>query len=320
MKVSVLVPIYGVEKYIEKCVVSLMEQKYNDIEFVFVDDCSKDKSMEILRNTIEYYPTRYSQIKIIKHQKNCGLSATRNTAFENSTGDYVIHLDSDDYFDEDMISQMVNKVEKENADMVVCDIKVEYGNGKSDIWQNIVYDDINDYITAFFLRKTATPIVARLTRRSVYEKYKVKSIEGLDYGEDYVTSPRLCSFCQKVVRVPIPFYHYIRFNNGSYTRTMTKKSVDDLVKANEVLEQFFKNKNIVSNETIIKGKMISKVSLLYGSPYYLYEYIQKIYPEIDYRKVDLSILHKIILSMMNIGFFKLTYFLCSIINRIRKCA
>lgn len=95
--VSILVPIYGTEKYIERCTRSLFEQSYSNIEFVFVNDYTPDRSVEILKSILEKYPQQKSNTKIISHDKNRGVAAARNTLLDNATGDYVMWVDSDDY-------------------------------------------------------------------------------------------------------------------------------------------------------------------------------------------------------------------------------
>ena len=111
-KVSILVPIYGTEKYIEKCARSLFEQTYDNIEYIFVNDCTKDASVEILKKTIEDYPQRKSQVTIISHNTNRGLAASRLTAFEHSTGAYLWCVDSDDYADVQAVSIIVPYMER----------------------------------------------------------------------------------------------------------------------------------------------------------------------------------------------------------------
>ena len=97
MKVSILVPIYGVEHYIEQCARSLFEQSYSDIEYIFVNDCTPDSSMDILKQVLSIYPNRKSQVRIIEHEHNQGLGAARLTATKAATGEAVMHVDSDDY-------------------------------------------------------------------------------------------------------------------------------------------------------------------------------------------------------------------------------
>ena len=96
-KVSVIVPVYGVEKYIERCARSLFEQTLDDMEFIFVDDCTKDESIEVLKRVIDLYPVRKDQVKIIHHAVNKGLSRARETGVNAATGDYIGHCDSDDW-------------------------------------------------------------------------------------------------------------------------------------------------------------------------------------------------------------------------------
>ena len=97
-KISIIVPIYNVEQYIERCARSLFEQTYDDIEYVFVDDCSPDNSLNILYEVLNDYPHRISNVKIIRHIENKGLTAARNSGLEVATGDYIAHCDSDTVF------------------------------------------------------------------------------------------------------------------------------------------------------------------------------------------------------------------------------
>ena len=103
MKVSILVPVYGVEKYIGQCAETLFSQTYDDIEYVFVDDCTPDDSIQVLRQVLSAYPQRTNQVSIIRHDHNRGLGAARKTAFEASTGEFVMNVDSDDYLAQDAV-------------------------------------------------------------------------------------------------------------------------------------------------------------------------------------------------------------------------
>ena len=107
--VSICIPIYGVEKYIERCAISLFEQTYQNIEYIFVDDCTPDKSVEILKSVIERYPNRKPYVRIIKHKKNRGLGSARNTAVDAAKGEFLMHVDSDDWIDNDCVRLCVEK-------------------------------------------------------------------------------------------------------------------------------------------------------------------------------------------------------------------
>ena len=125
-KVSVIIPIYNVEKYIERCVRSLFEQTLDDIEYIFVNDCTQDKSIEILTSIIKEYPQRIPSIRILNHTTNQGLTKTRNTGLAVATGDYIAHCDSDDWVDLDMYRQLYVQAEETKSDIVYSDLYLAY--------------------------------------------------------------------------------------------------------------------------------------------------------------------------------------------------
>ena len=123
-KVSVIIPVYGVEQYIERCARSLFEQTLEEIEYLFVDDCSPDKSIEVLKRVLEDYPMRKSQVTIHRMAQNSGQAKVREWGMRNATGDYLIHCDSDDWVDKDMYRLMYEKAGMEKSDIVVCDYAI----------------------------------------------------------------------------------------------------------------------------------------------------------------------------------------------------
>ena len=129
-KVSILVPIYNVSLYIERCARSLFDQTFENIEYIFVDDASTDDSLDILKKVLKQYPKRQKQVRIIRHPQNKGLASTRNTAIDASNGDYIAVVDSDDYVEKNMIEELYNFAVTKNADIVVFDSVFEYANEK----------------------------------------------------------------------------------------------------------------------------------------------------------------------------------------------
>ena len=127
-KISVIVPVYGVERYMERCARSLFEQTLDDIEFIFVDDCSPDRSLDILNEVLEEYVDRQLQTQIVRLDQNGGLPNARKVGLRLATGNYIIHCDSDDWVERDMYRAMYEKAIKTNADMVVCDFMVTDGD------------------------------------------------------------------------------------------------------------------------------------------------------------------------------------------------
>ena len=137
-KVSVIVPVYNVEKYINKCLDSLVNQTLKDMEIIVVNDGTKDNSQAIIDKYVKKYKNVKSFIK-----ENGGLSSARNYGLEYATGEYIAFLDSDDYVETDMYEKMYKKAIEKNFDMVVCDLKYIYPNKTVDAYSN-VYEDIVD--------------------------------------------------------------------------------------------------------------------------------------------------------------------------------
>lgn len=129
-KVSVIIPVYKVEKFIGRCVKSLMEQTLQDVEYIFVDDASPDGSIVILRNVLADYPERSNHVKILTHTENKGLPAARNTGLSVAQGEYIFHCDSDDFVEVNMLEQLYHKVTETDVDIVWCDWYLTFENSE----------------------------------------------------------------------------------------------------------------------------------------------------------------------------------------------
>lgn len=183
-KVSILVPIYGTEKYIEKCARSLFEQTYDNIEYIFVNDCTKDASVEILKKTIEDYPQRKSQVTIISHNTNRGLAASRLTAFEHSTGAYLWCVDSDDYADVQAVSIIVPYMER-GYDFISFNY---YTNNGNDIQKfNSKPLTVNNLLT----NEIPPSIWKCIARKELYTQNNILPVVGINSSEDYLLTARL---------------------------------------------------------------------------------------------------------------------------------
>lgn len=240
MKVSILVPIYNVELYIKRCIISLFEQTYNDIEFIFVNDCTKDKSIEILNSTLQQYPQRWEQVKIISHKTNKGLAAARTTALQNATGDYVMHVDSDDFLNLDAVEKCVNLATLHDADIVACGINHIY-DYKNDLELPRIVENKIEYINKLLNRKTPVNLVAQFTRKDIIKEDSYPII-GLNFGEDYVTTTRIAYYANKIVSLDSPIYNYWHGNQQSYTNNISRKQLDDVLRAYKIIEEFYESK------------------------------------------------------------------------------
>lgn len=121
-----IIPVYNVGKFIERCVRSLMEQTMDNVEYIFVDDASPDNSIQILQKVIADYPNRRDNVRILTHAENKGLPAARNTGLAVATGEYIFHCDSDDFVEKDLLSTLYETARNENADIVWSDYYISY--------------------------------------------------------------------------------------------------------------------------------------------------------------------------------------------------
>lgn len=237
-KVSVLVPVYGVEKYIEECARSLFEQTYEDIEYVFVDDCSKDGSIAILERVAEEYPQRKSQTRIIRHDHNKGLGGARLTALQKATGEYVTHVDSDDILPLDAIALLMAKAEESGADIVTGGYS-EWRDGKATRYAEPPQMGKEKYLKALLCQNIVkNRIWGRLYRRKTLTENGIYSVEGIDFSEDYAVVPRAV-YHSRIATVDRNVYYYRMDNNTSYTHTISEKHLRSHLRACQLVADFF---------------------------------------------------------------------------------
>lgn len=238
--VSLLIPVYNVARYITQCLDSLFGQTYEYLEFVFVDDCSPDNSINLIYQYLEQYPHRKSQVKIIRHDKNRGLTAARRTALQNATGEYVWHIDSDDYIAIDAVEQLVNKAVADNADMIVFDAKEMYFHSERVI-VNTIPKDKEEFLLLALTRRCRYELWMRFCKKSLYDGLELD--DAVCYGEDYATTPRLIYLSNKVVKLDKICYYYVKYNMTSYTRTPSVATILSHEGAIHLLTTFFLSKD-----------------------------------------------------------------------------
>ena len=223
-KISVIVPVYNVEKYIDKCLKSLTQQTLQDIEIIIVNDGTLDKSVEIIEKYVKENP---SKIKYYE-KENGGLSSARNYGLEYATGDYIAFLDSDDYVETNMYEEMYNLAKKENADMVECDFIWEWDYGKK------IFDKRREYKTKEEMMKKPRVVAwNKIYKRKIINKYKIRFPEGLIY-EDMEFFYKLLPHLNKISYINKYFVHYTQ-REDSITNKQTQK-VEDIFK---ILDNIF---------------------------------------------------------------------------------
>lgn len=241
MKISICVPVYGVEKYIARCAKSLFEQNYRDIEYIFVNDCSRDKSVEVLEDIINLYPSRRKDVIIVNHEVNKGLAAARNTAVKHSSGDFIMWVDSDDYIDTTLVQKLVDLQTVNNADIVCCDATILFTD-RVEYSRNLKYKDGRDLVIKMFRRGAPHQVWGRIIRRSLYTDHDIEAVEGINQAEDYQVMPRLAYYANVVESLNEPLYFYDRTNENSYSNNFDIKKSVQISMAGEVLRNFFNDK------------------------------------------------------------------------------
>ena len=229
-KVSVIVPVYNVSKFLHRCLDSIINQTLQEIEIIIVNDCSPDPlDDEICKE----YATRDGRIIYHKHKKNKGLGGARNTGIKTASGEYIGFVDSDDYIHPDMYKVMYEKAKKDNYDFVQCNLI--YGNdakNKGAIFPKIKKEySISDNVVMvndYFLRKTIlTEIVTnKIIKKEIITDNRLLFHENI-YYEDAPYTMELFCIVKKVLLIPNVFYHYIINPDSTTQQTITEKHVKD---------------------------------------------------------------------------------------------
>ena len=133
MLVSIIIPVYRSKRYIEKCVRSVLDQTYKDLEIIIVDDCGRDGSIDIIKRVLIEFPSVAAKVRFVYHEFNQGCASARRDGMKEATGKYILQVDSDDYIAPTMVEQLVTKAEEHDADMVVCNYYYNYTNRRVQI-------------------------------------------------------------------------------------------------------------------------------------------------------------------------------------------
>ena len=233
-KVSVIITIYNREKYIEDCARSLFEQTLDDVEFLFVDDASTDNSVMILRNLLENYPKRKDLTRVICLESNGGRAVARQIGIDHSTGEYVIHVDSDDWIDLDMLEKLYERAKETHADIVGCNLTHEYGNYKC-VFKQKYSGDVDEDIRRLLNGKIFPSLCTSLTRTSLIKDNDITFPQGIDTGEDLLFNLHLYLHANSVVGIDEPFYHY-RHTEDSGSFKHTEKSINSMIEVAKRIE------------------------------------------------------------------------------------
>lgn len=223
-KVSVIVPFYNVEPYMERCALSLLNQSLDDIEILFVDDASPDGSRSVLERVIAAHPRPH--VSIITHPVNRGLPAARNSGLSVASGEYVYHCDSDDWVETDMLEKMYELAAAKKADIVYSDFFLTFPDGER--WMtNPEFTIAEEMLTKGFLAgRMKFNVWNKLVKRSIYVDNGITFPDGYGMGED-TTMILLAAKSRTVAYLPEAKYHYVKSNPKAFTNTISDKHLSD---------------------------------------------------------------------------------------------
>lgn len=238
MHISVIVPVYKVENYIEKCIHSLLAQTFNDFEIILVDDRSPDQSIHMAKAVLE----SQSRIpyKIITKETNVGLSAARNTGIEHSDGEYLLFVDSDDWIEKDMLQRMFESVISTKAGIIVCRVRQVYDDGvtNSELLNSLPAGTLpgRQALIKLFKGEFYSHIWKILFLKSSFDTTKFPN--GTVY-EDMLTLPYLLIMEERVSFIDDILYNYLQ-RSGSITKSYNPEIIK-VVAELEKMEVFFES-------------------------------------------------------------------------------
>lgn len=226
---------------------------------VFVDDCTKDNAISVLESAITQNNAS-DLVNIVRHTKNKGLAGSRKTGIENAKGDYLFFLDSDDTIPENAIQKLVERALISDADIVEGNFLYVTSDGNQKVVKKRVFKDKNEYIhNLVSMSGIPVSVCAKLYNRRLFDQYGTFFLEGIDDGEDYVTTPRIVDKAQKIEFIDEIVYIYYISNMASYSHSLSWVKVEHMYEAFNLLTKYFSNH---SDKKILKSITLGKASFI----------------------------------------------------------
>ena len=237
MMISVIIPIYNVEKYLSRCVDSVLSQTRSDIELILINDGSNDSSGLIC----DEYAEKDSRIRVF-HKKNEGVSSARNLGLDNAIGNYVMFVDSDDYMHFDMCEIMLSTLESNNADLVICGTEETGGY----LWEPVEtrdysISDINNNFVDLLHTELLSPPWNKIFKRDKIDKLRFR--EDMSFGEDLMFNIKYLEKCSKVSFIKKTPYYHEKNNDMSLVVRFNRSRLLDIEKVWVSIDNYSKKKH-----------------------------------------------------------------------------
>lgn len=244
-EISVLIPVYKVENYIDRCLYSVFNNTIiNKAEVIIIDDGSPDSSMTIAEKIISEFPE--IDVKIIRHNENKGIAVARNSGLKAACGKYIINVDSDDWIEPDYLEALYTKAEATNADITTCDFYIYENNKTRQIIENPEIENSIEYLKQILLLKAWANVWFFFIKRSVLIDNNLWWKPGINLGEDHYIIQRAICYCHKISHVRKPLYHYDyrNVNSLSYNMANDVSFYKKISLVTELNYSFFKEINL----------------------------------------------------------------------------
>lgn len=248
-KVSIIIPVYKAEPYIERCARTLFEQTLDDLEYIFIDDCSPDHSIDVMKRVLEEFPNRKHQVKVIHHTKNYGVGATRQDGIDAATGEYIIHCDPDDWVELNIYELMYQEAKSKSADMVICDF-FENAKQNRSVHQQIIPTSKTRLFSDIASGSFHTAFWNKLVKTTLAHEFRIPN--GINLWEDMSYIPLIMLKDTNIIHVTEPLYHYRIDNDISMIHNLNHEKIQSQIQAVKVLTKYIDSKpnlnKIISNK------------------------------------------------------------------------
>lgn len=251
IKVSILMPVYKVEQYLKKTLSSIFTQTYQNIDYVFVNDCSPDNSLQVLKDTITKHGIEESRYTIINHELNEGIAVSRADCIANAKGGYVLFVDSDDWIEPDMVQTLLDATDNGEIDIVGSDIAVDHLDGKTTYHHEKYAETCRENLIKCLNYDINTVLWKLLIRRSLFDNFTITP--HVDIVEDYIISVKLYYYAKSFRAVPKAMYHYVQYNQARVSLQL-RRSINNHIKGVQEVEAFCREKGIYDD--VVEEKLL----------------------------------------------------------------
>ena len=232
MTISVCIPIYNVEKYIRRCLDSIISQTYSDLEIIVVNDSTPDNSMQIVKD----YAQIDNRISIIEHESNMGLMMARRTAYMAAKGEYITFVDSDDYIPSTAIENLVKSIESTDADIVSGTIEYISIDGKTEKYSNVLRygNDSRSALKSLLKKEFGHNLCSKAFRRQLLQNYQYESITNCNNGEDGLLFYQVLRNCANIVSISDIVYYYCQNLQSSSQTSLSESGIRTVLQLNNL--------------------------------------------------------------------------------------